>query len=181
MTSKIGIGGIIRSHLATLVNERTQRRSWADLATFYLMPLLAGVALVILLPLRTAALQTTVGAFSIFSALLLNMLVIMFNLAKDPERHVYKRDQPRLIQQTQANIAYCILVGLVMVLVTLATLAVAATEGGILTTGHWISDAAAALIIYSGLVHFILSLVMVLKRVTVLLSLHAEAPKASDD
>lgn len=181
MFDKIDVQKVVSAHGRTLVNEATGKAKLGDYVLFYIIPLVAGAVLVCILPLRTVALQAAVGAFSIFSALLLNMLVIMFNLAKDPGRFEYPKDQARLVKQTQANIGYTILFGIVMTLVVLALLAFLSPVEGILTTGRALGDLVAGIAVYGGVAHFVLCLFMIIKRVTILLGLHADSASSESD
>ncbi|MDT0631316.1 hypothetical protein [Rubrivirga litoralis] len=177
---KIDVSALIRAHHATLVSERDGRVLGRDRLLFYGFPLVSGVAFAFLVDLNTPALQTTVTALSIFSGLLLNMLVVMFNMAKEPERYKYPRDQGRLVQQSQANIAYCIIVGVGLIVLSVLLLVtdtrVGEGDNSVATGLYWL-DLTLRAVLFTGLIHFVLSLIMVVKRVAELLRLHVQPPE----
>lgn len=177
---KIDVSALVRAHYATLVNEREGRVLRQDRLLFYAFPLISGTASAFLVDLNTPALQTTVTALSIFSGLLLNMLVVMFNMAKEPERYKYPRDQGRLVQESQANIAYCIIVGVGLIVLSVLLLvtdgSVGEEDNSVATGLYWL-DVVLRAVLFTGLIHFVLSLVLVVKRVAELLRLHVQPPE----
>ena len=181
---KIDVSALVRAHRATLVSEQDGRVLGRDRFLFYAFPVLSGIGFAFLVGLNTPALQTTVTALSIFSGLLLNMLVVMFNMAKEPERYKYPRDQARLVQQSQANIAYCIIVGVGLIVLSVVLLVTDVSgdlgDNAVATGIYWL-DLILRAVLFAGLIHFVLSLVMVVKRVAELLRLHVQPPEPDQE
>jgi hypothetical protein len=157
LPSKIDIGPIIRSHWATLRNEDTGDFSMEDLFVFYTVPLLAALFQA-LFDLRISGLSTVLTALALLVGLLFNLLVLIFDLTSRMTRAELidsTNDHVRLLKETQANTAYALLLGLVIVTVLGAASLSASKELPL-----WISCLLGGLII-----HFVLTLLMVLRRI----------------
>ncbi len=161
MLSKIDIRDIVRDHLATLVDYRTQKASRPDYVLFFFVPAVAAATLMYLkVRLTDAAVNVLITALSIFAGLLFNLLVLIASLVDKRSAPTGASDARQVMRSIYANIAYSLLVSLL----TLLPLGVFATLKDGLT-----KNSAMALSYYL-IGHFALTLLMVLKRMHVLLS-----------
>lgn len=163
MQSKINVMQIIRDHLKTLRRFPTDKPKWGDYAIFFVVPIGVAVALVISdVDLHHDAISVLITALAIFGGLLLNLLLLAHSIVKGAAE--LKRADLRhiLVRELYSNIAYAILVSLVA-LVVLVVLEFSGTAGLWPTTLTGVT--------YFLLAHFLLTLLMVLQRVHVILSL----------
>lgn len=154
--SKIDLGPMLDDHLATLKDDDGNWRK-SDLALFYGLPLLLGIA-VWGLGVDIRRTDGLLTAFSILVGLLFNLLVLIFDIALKLRREqaTSTRDElVVLIRQTQANTTYALVLGLAIV----TALGVLAATGGEELCHRRGGLLAAAM------VHFLLTLLMVVKRV----------------
>lgn len=160
--SKINPTPIIRDHLSTLTRREASNISVLDLLLFYGVP---GAAVI---GWREAGWQLAgdvtgvlVTGLALLTGLLLNLLLLIHGVGRGQRlQGGLDLGKPRkLLAEVYRNISYGILVG-VVALITL-----------VLQTGGWLSkwgvlEGAAVYL----LVHFFLTLLMILKRIHVLLS-----------
>ena len=166
---KISFRQIIIDHFATL---RTTRGSllYSDILLFYVFPLVLAISAVSLNLFVTGDFSNLIlTSFSIFAALLFNLLLLCFDIVQRPsvkESH----DKVSYLKSFFANVSYCILVAIFVVLIVLI----------FHVSQAWIKNdwpvqlAVWTFRIYSVVVYFLafnfaLSLLMVLKRVHILL------------
>jgi 4-hydroxybenzoate polyprenyltransferase len=158
MTSKIDIRMIVEDHFSTFKDEGTQKVSPYDYAIMLGGPGLLAIILVLFgFSIGDANVGALISVFAIFAGLLFNVLVLIYSFS-DVNSDGKKGVRDRLLRQSFANISYSILVSLTSVVVLAALLFV----GGILQ-----SFLEAIVIFLSA--NFVLSLLMVLKRIHVLL------------
>jgi hypothetical protein len=155
-SSKVDLGPMLADHLGTLKDDHGKWR-WGDVALFYGLPILVGVA-IWLLGIDINSPEGLLTAFSVLVGLLFNLLVLIFDIALklSREQATSTRDQlVLLIRQTQANTTYALVLGLGIV-TALGVLAATGAEdlchrrAGLLT---------------AAMLHFMLTLLMVVKRV----------------
>jgi len=159
MLVKIDIRQIIRDHMLTLYDYGTKKKSWADLALFFGVPVAAAAVFVSLgLLLGSASAGTLITALSIFAGLLFNLLILAHGMLRNAEGKY--RDEKVLIQEIYSNISYAILVSLLSITVLLGT---------IFPGPRWAAQLGSA-VAYFLIVNFLLTLFMVLRRVHVLLA-----------
>lgn len=119
MSLKIDVRGIISAHFKTLVNDSTQKREVSDWLIFLVFPLLIAGGLVSLgAYMSEGILGTIVSAFSIFVGLLLNVIVLLFDIVRNPEQQPRKH---RVVKQTLANVSFAVILSLIAILVALTT------------------------------------------------------------
>jgi hypothetical protein len=158
MALKWSLTDVLRDHILTLRDERTQKLRVIDFIGFYGVPALgAGVAF--LLNFQLKALEAAIGGMAIFTALLFGLLVQVFTLRiRVADSSSLRADirLGRLIDQLEANVSYAVLVGITLTAVLVVT---AGVEG--------VQDAAspvASAVAGGVFLHFLLSVAMVLKR-----------------
>lgn len=161
---KINVISIIRDHIDTLYDNRSNRASVFDIALFYGIPLaMALLSVYAKLSLGTEFYNISVTFFGIFIALILNIQVAIFSIfQRDWKRPSDARvasavnamlaDRKRLLTELNANLSYLILICCASL--TLSLLSFVKSYG---------NDFVPALMIFL-YAHFLLTLLMVVKR-----------------
>ncbi|MCR9238194.1 MAG: hypothetical protein NXI17_16110 [Alphaproteobacteria bacterium] len=157
MTAKINVLVIITEHFSTFKDESTQKYSKVDFCVMLVLP--ATLSIIVSLSgyhIRDDYIGALISAFAIFSGLLFNVLVLIYSITgSDGE----KDDMlVRLVRQTFANISFAIMSCLLAV---------------VLLTVLFFIDGSIQLmiepIIYFVGMNFMLTMLMVLKRMHVLM------------
>ncbi len=166
--SKIDISPIIRGHLQTLSSARTGSGSLSDGLVFFGLPAVLGAVLVgFRFGFRGEAVNGFLNAFSILTGLLLNLLVLVFSLSAAAQSdHQLRR---RILKEVFTNICYCILIAISAAGVALVDLGYMRSNAGA-TTGILSTFLLSALT-----ANFVLTLLMVMKRMYRLISTEFEA------
>jgi hypothetical protein len=167
--SKIDVRDIVRDHFATLVDYETGRRSFSDHVLFVVVPLVgSGVLLLLGIDLSETAVNVLITALSIFAGLLFNLLVLLDSLADRKQAPTGDSDARLMMKGIYANTAYAVLIALLtLVPLCLFTLTQNCTVR-VVTSG----------LSYFLIGHFLLTLLMVLKRIHALLSHEFSRPRA---
>lgn len=149
---------IIADHLATLVDARTRRLRKADYVSFYVVP--AGIgATAWYFNFRFETMDPILSGTSIFTGLLFGVLVYVFQLRiRVTDSAVLASDSRllRLIDELEANVAYTVLVGLVISGLLMALSATKEKDVPI--------DPIGTAVVIALMLHFILSVLLVLRR-----------------
>lgn len=167
---KINVIEIVTQHFGTLRNAAKNKCSVTDIAFFYGIPAIVAVFLLYLgYHLNDNIIGVLLAAFSILTGFLFNLLVFLVNMVeKTYEVSQGKYDSNKLskhevkkvlLKETYYNISYCVLMGLVLT----AVLVVGLVEC------RWVNVPMSFLVYYI-ITHFMLTLLMVLKRFNSLLS-----------
>ncbi|MFT6198231.1 MAG: hypothetical protein ACJAXY_002580 [Nonlabens sp.] len=96
MSSKINVGKIYYLHFCTLTNNRTKKISKFDIFTFLVVPLLVSATFVILkLDLSFELISAIITFSAIFSGLLMNVLVLVYDQSKQNDNEIkqYKQNK----------------------------------------------------------------------------------------
>ena len=176
MISRINIVGIISGHLKTLKslnqNQNSNRIYFPDLLLFFLFPiLLSGFLTYQKIDLLTQV-SNLIAAVSILGGFLFNFLAIIYGamdkLKKDIEETVVPDSNNTLkkifIREIHSNISYCILLSIFSV-----TFLIIYSYSLPCSIFYQIISQILLFINYFLLIHFLLSLLMVLNRVYILL------------
>ena len=166
--NKINVSQIIADHFHTLRDITAEKTSVWDVLLFFGLPFLAAV--LILFGLGThidrAASNILITSLSVFSGLLLNLLLLIYDLVAREEQEAGANQKPGhrvlLLREIFANISYSILVSVFCV----AILLIAYLDIG---TGFFLKFFSFS--VYFLVIQFLLTMFMVLKRVHVLLSI----------
>jgi hydrogenase-4 membrane subunit HyfE len=161
---KIGVGSIVRDHIATLRDDGRSTISHVDVLVFYVLPIAASVAVYLTCFRFTKDVyNVSVTFFGIFLALLLNLQVAIFAIFQRKWREVQDersqnlqemtlRSRRLLLGELNANISYLTLTSCI----SLAAVLIFYVKD--MQTG--LAPAATA-----GLyMHFLLTLLMIVKR-----------------
>lgn len=157
MTSKIDVSVILAEHFATFRDEATNRYSVLDFVVMLALPgAVAILASIIGFHIKDDYVGTLISAFAIFSGLLFNVLVLIYSITDTgPEKDEVRE---RLISQTFANISFSVMSCLVAVMLLSILLFVQGLAQAIVES----------LVYFIGL-NFMLTMLMVLKRMHILM------------
>jgi len=151
MFKKINISQIVKNHFATLQNANTKKADWDDYFTFLVIPILTSAILIYFkIYLKTDAINIIISSLSILVGLLFNVVVLIFDIIKRDKSNDIKNT---VLRQILSNIAFTILLSIVSILLTLFTY----TDN---STIKIIFNA----IVYFLLTNFIMTVLMILKR-----------------
>jgi hypothetical protein len=168
MFSKIDFRDILRDHFSTLTSGEQDTLSAEDLVLFFGLPLGAAIVLPLLnVCVSKEAASLLINALAIFAGLLLNLLVLIHSLIRrylDPVKH---RTARALLHGLYANMSYAILVA-ILTLIPLVVI-------GFVKTQRTVTILSA--VIFFALANFLLTLLMILKRVHALLSREFKNPQ----
>ena len=167
---KIDVSRIVVAQFRTMRDDSIQRYSSFDLLLFYGLPLLlGGIAPHFGWKFSSDVLNALLTAFSIFAGLLLNLLILVYTFSSQTEHPtVLAKTRTTTIRELHDNIAYSILVSIVIVVVTMiavAYLKMHETPGVTPFTNWWLTG----ILIFLTL-NFVLTLLMILKRIYVMLN-----------
>lgn len=168
MLDKIDIRDILKDHFGTLVSYSDSKPRPVDYVLFYILPLVSAVVAAVRdFRLTDDAVAVLINALAILAGLLFNLLVLVHGLTsvKAPTGATDKRI---MLSGTYANIAYAIVVALIA-LVPLVLIA-----NGVPWIRRWGSWSAVFLVI-----HFSLTLLMILKRLHAIMTHELRAPPAT--
>lgn len=166
--TKLNVWSIVVEHWDTLRSHDSGARSRGDLVAFAALPVVVGVGLGLCdIRLESGAAEVFIAAFSIFAGLLLNLLLLTHTVLI---RHDADRDRPKrreFLRQVYRNVSYSVLTCLVA-LVALVVLVLFDPYG---RPALVLSSATFAIAL-----HFLLTLLMVLKRVHAMLAAEFDGP-----
>ena len=182
MIVKMNIIGIIKNYFNTFKDDKTDKVLKIDIFIYFIIPLLSSLLIVyygFLLTESNANIFLT--AFSIFAALLFNMLFLLFDIVKKTVEQnsssenltETKKTKVKLLKETFTNISFTVLLSVTIVIILLLfiifikhiDLTLLTIFGIKIILRHIMSFMTISLIIM-----FMMSFLMVLKRVDILLS-----------
>jgi len=181
MVSLFSSRRIIREHIKSVGDDTSRASSYA---VFLLLPLLISVLLVVLFGQRMYALSDTlILVFSILTGLLLNMAFVLFGIFSGADKQDYKTDTSKreLVHALHFNTLYTILVSVT----TLAVLLLCAFSDfwrwdpihimyGPVSMYFYIQEPA-AILVYFIVFHFVMNILLILKRLESLVSLQTDS------
>jgi len=119
LLDKINITKIIKKHIKTLKNYKTEKLGFDDLLTFIIFPLVGtSILLYFDIGLNDKATNIIITTLSILVGLLFNVIVIIFDIVK---RDSTLRIKNKLLEELLTNISYSILLSLFIIAFTLLT------------------------------------------------------------
>lgn len=178
MSAKLDVRDIVRGYLKTLRDYRTKEPSYWDIFVFLLVPVVASLFLVCFgITGSEGVVGNIMAAASILAGLLLNLLVLVYDLFDKFPKAEQVRDQAeksrlnarrQTLEEVYSTISYLILVS---ILVIGFTIALGAFDN--VYVRHSL-----AFVLWALCGNFLLSLLMVLKRVYIMLqAAHGDIPK----
>lgn len=167
MLWKVNVSAIVRAHFRTLRRPKGDRMAWDDWSVFVIAPSLAATALTYGgVRLTDAATNGLLTALSIFAGLLFNLLLLAHGLVRRNEGGSWAPHDVEMMREIYNNISYSILLS-VFTLVALLLVLLLGKQPLLLTCVSWIVFAAVA--------NFLVTLLMILKRIHFLLTHDFEA------
>jgi hypothetical protein len=175
--NKIDVLPIITRHLGTLRDHSTGRRSAGDVFLFFGIPLIvSGAAVYYRIMLTPDALTAVLASFSIFAGLLLNLLLLVYTRAgEEPKPDIFAGNMRRFVRELSDTIEFAVLVSVFVVIGSLVAMATLKRQqnvephAGILLT----------FILIFLTTNFLLTLLMVLKRIHAMLVEKLDRPSSS--
>ncbi len=166
MLTKISIKDIILDHLSTIKNDNSKKMEFKDVFVFFIIPLIfPALMLYTKSYLKTGIIDTLITIFSIFVGLLLNVLVVIFDIIQKGKSIIMKR----LIKETFSNISFTILLSIFTIL-TLIICRLADKSECELTVAWECTRIVSNAISYYFLILFLLTLLMIVRRIHIILS-----------
>lgn len=172
MLSKINITKIVIDHLNTLRDYNTQKLRFIDYALFIFFPIVLSAILVTFsLLIDKSFANILITSLSIFAALLLNLLLLVFDIVRKTNdaisknremKNPYENEERRLIflKEIYSNISYAIFVSILSIIILLIAY--------FICNVHLLQ--LVSFFVYFLSINFILTLLMIVKRVHILLS-----------
>lgn len=170
---KIDVGRIIVAHWNTLRDSRTSRYSLLDLLIFLGVPIAAAISA----PLygwrfNADVLNALLTAYSIFAGLLLNLLLLVYTFSTQVNHPSgLARVRAQVVRELHDNLAYSILISIVLVVLCMAAIAYIKMEASRSATAPWVTGSITFLTL-----NFVLTLLMILKRIHVILDSELDRP-----
>lgn len=161
MFTKIDVRQIVADHWHTLRDYGRNRQSPADVGLFVVLPVALALGGGLLgFVLSGAAVGVIITALAVFAGLLFNLLLLAHGIIRRADTAPHFADERKLLEEVYSNIAYAILAAITCIVVLL---------GSFIERPDWVPRAISAVGL-AVLAHFLLTLLMILKRVHVLLS-----------
>lgn len=174
MINKINVYDIVRDNYRTLVHDSDGSRSDWDIAMFVGVPLIASAALLFVKGVFGQNIGgVLITAFSIFAALLFNLLLLVYDIVKKSEKAATGL-KARFLKQVYSNISYSVFISIALIVILLAYFVVMSSPRLIYVKNGL------AFLVYFLSANFILTMLMILKRVHILLSKEFEDPTFPD-
>ncbi|MBD2242654.1 hypothetical protein [Nostoc sp. FACHB-888] len=179
MLSKISIFSIIKDHIATLKSSQTGKIYYPDIILFFILPAIISAVMIYLgVILNDGLVNALITSLSIFSALLFNLLLLVYDISgKNTDQNqttdqieIKKIIQRReLLREIYVNVSFSILTSIITVVILLTYfLKPRSCNFGMINL--CLLQLLLASIIYYFSVQFILTLFMILKRIYKLLA-----------
>jgi hypothetical protein len=166
MFSKINIVKILKDHFKTLKNTNTNKISLSDYFMFFILPLIFALIYYYFdITMSDDLIKSLLTIFSVFVGLLFNLLILIYDIVNKNnhknknEPHTNMPIRKKFLQEIFSNISFTIFMSIVIVILLLVTF----------TNNCFIKSASSLLSVYLMFL-FILTLLMILKRIHVLLS-----------
>lgn len=178
MSSKISFRNIIAAHLHTLKNYDSGRYRPADFITFFVLPAAAALLATALGTGPSDGLSTSLVLFAgLTGVAMVSALSVLLNLSSDAHGNAcaqapHSATRLKLIRESHANISYTLLASVLLATASIFHAVFGQHAGGDATA--FLQRSATFLCIYLA-ANLSLSLLMVLRRLSVLLSKQLEA------
>lgn len=171
MFNKIDISKILKDHISTLTNFRTGQPYFPDFFLFFILPALLSYLIISFgILLDKDIVNILITALSVFTGLLFNLLLLVFDIVdkidttkqkEDPETGRHKQELRVILREIYINISFCILLSMTTIIILLISFINIKFELYLKYLSFFV---------YYPLLIFILTLFMVLKRIYILLS-----------
>jgi len=169
---KIDVFGIVRGHLATLYDIKSNRLDLDDMIIFFVIPIvLAALPWLTTLSIAKEGFNVSITFFGIFVALLLNIQVAIFSVFQREWREIANprsrklqaeelKDRNKLLGEINTNISYLMIIGC-FALASFLGLYLATSAQSLIDSLLGRIASSFCIIVYA---HFLLTFLMVVKR-----------------
>lgn len=178
MSSKINVSDILKGHFKTLKNADTNKTSIQDIITFIITPIIISIMFVWLNhPFSNELISLLVNFGSIFTALLLSVLVLVYEQENKLDERNKSNPLPSydakkvLLSELYYNICYSMIISLLLVLICLIETIIRNKCFLFFAAKIDVCLYAISPVIMFLAIHLILTIVMIIKRMHVLLTL----------
>lgn len=163
---KISILGIIIDHYRTFYNFRSKRVSICDYVVQLGIPLAISMLLELIFDakLSSGLINIIITSLSIFAALLLNLLILMYTVSRNLKDGEYKNT---LFREITTNISYGILLSVILIVILISISIVFENDAWVFQNYFSLIT---RIVIWFGMIQFILTMLMILKRVYTVLN-----------
>ncbi len=152
MLNKINIKNIIVNHLDSLRNHNSKKATFDDWFTFFLLPISVSCILIFFkVTLSSEAINIIITSLSILIGLLINVIVLIFDMIKRDNKNYIKNE---LLRELLSNISFTILLSIFLIGVTLSSF-----------LDNNLIKSISFFLVYFLLTNFILTILMILKRI----------------
>lgn len=165
MGSKFSVGNIVKDHFRTLRSFRTEKIELSSVSINFVLPAIVATIFVYFeLMIRNTEFDVILTAFSVFAALLLNLMILLYSVLnresekKDEQKNKIKM---RVLKETYSNIEFSVLTSVIIIVIILLMLFI---------PYYFYFDLTASFIVYFLIFVFITTLFMVLKRMHSIMS-----------
>jgi hypothetical protein len=174
---KINILPIISGHINTLRDNSTGKRSVQDITLFFGLPLLlSSIVFYLRWTLSVEALNAVLASFAIFAGLLLNLLILVYTFSTDAVHpNALSKVRGTVIRELHDNLSYAVLVSTVIVVFALVAIARLKVPEGRTVVPH--AGRYTSFFLSYLTVNFVLTLLMILKRIHKMLSNRLDQPQ----
>ena len=129
MFTKISVVCIIKDHISTLKSNQTNRIYFPDIFLFFVLPgIMSGLMFYSGVALNDSLVNALITSFSIFSALLFNLLLLVYDIAgkiaaqsqtTDPLGNQQIVQRRELLREIYVNVSFAILISTFIVVILL--------------------------------------------------------------
>ncbi len=123
MSQKINIIEIVKGHIGTLRDSNSKKLNFADTFTFFILPcVIAAFGIIVKFELTKALISLLINFGAIFTALLLSVLVLVYD--QENKVHSENRDSDlyslkiQLLRELYYNICFAIIASIVLVILS---------------------------------------------------------------
>jgi hypothetical protein len=174
--NKINIIRIVAAHFETF-RDAAGNREVGDFALFLGLPLVMSIAAYYFgWFLYLDALNAMLAAFSIFAGLLLNLLLLVYTFSNNGSPSALANIRKRFVRELHDNLAFAVVVSVVIVCIALVSISQIRTQDRT-QNAHAGQIMSSILIFFT--TNFVLTLLMVLKRIHVILGIEIDKPPAA--
>lgn len=169
MFSRINFFKIIKAHLKTLksLNQDSNLIYWKDFLLFYFFPFILSILLIYNSISIKLQVPNLIAAISILAGFIFNLLAIIYNSMSDLKKDAEKdKIRTKYVKEIHSNISYNILISIILLVFLIIFNTDIKFENICITK---IINLIIELISTFLLIHFFLTLLMVLNRIFILL------------
>jgi len=165
MFDKINVSKIVKDHISTLKDYRTNRYKIGDFILFFITPLFFAILfLYFKIQLIHNLISLFVTSLSIFAALLFNLLLLIYDIMQKSKN--YNTLKIKFLKEVYSNISFCILIAILAIIILILINVFNKCNVFIFLVFNFMG--------YYLITLFLLTLFMILKRIHVLLSKEVE-------